>query len=108
MRDTPGVAFERTRVDRLILVDHLVSSGDLERHFALKEPVFVEAGAVISADGAVLVVEHPDGTITRHPGGEEMWCRGWAPLGSTVGRRVEEVGPAQIRSVDAGRFVHAL
>ena len=80
--------FERTRVERLVLMDHLVSSGDRERHFVLAEPVFLKAGAVVSVDGGVLIVEHPDGTATRHPGEEEMRCGGWEPLGSAIGRRV--------------------
>jgi hypothetical protein len=81
------MSFERTQVDRLLLIDHLISSDERERHFALQEPVFVEAGAIISVDGDELVVEHADGTTSRHPGGEEMWCRGWEPLGSDIGRR---------------------
>jgi hypothetical protein len=89
-RDTSHMSFPRTRVDRLIMVDHLVSSGDRERHFALKDPVFIEAGAIIGVYGDELVVEHADGTTTRHPGGEEMRCRGWEPLGSDIGRRLEE------------------
>jgi hypothetical protein len=76
----PG--FPRTRVDRLTLVDHLVSSGDRERHFVLREPVFLEAGVVIGVVGPTLVVEYPDGTTSTYPGGEEMWCRGYQPLGS--------------------------
>jgi hypothetical protein len=81
--------FERTRVDRLLLIDHLVASGEREKHFVLSEPVFVEAGCIVSVDGEALLVEHADGSTTRHAGGEELWCRGWEPMGSDIGRRVE-------------------
>ena len=61
-------AMSPTRVGHTVLLQKVLVDGQTGGWFRADVPLLAEAGAFIWIDSDELLVEHPSGQVTRHPG----------------------------------------